>query len=1273
MFTKASIRFLLIAVIGLFHGFYTFSQNILVNDTIFWNNVISVKNNENKQENILSFKNSFQKNDNFLPVYRKKIQLPNENELKSVRIVNEIYRELDDSIVKLLTDVEKITKDINILTGLSVFRKQVYGVIEFVPLRRNEITGKVERLESFALQINTSGNKQVYDTRNYSPQSKMATGKWYKIKLRDKGVYKLTYEQLQSMGFTDFNNIGVFGYGNMVPKKNNESRYDDLPERSIMKMDVNNDGSFNAGDYILFYAEGPDRVYYDQTAARYKHEKHEYSDYAYYFVSDQGTWKQPVIMASEPSYTTAVTEFDELKFLEVDSINVINMGRTWYWRHFDFYTSYDFSLSFPNLVTTVPVKVDITYAARSSSSSSFKTYVNGALANTTTIGYVSGSYSAAYAKEETASFTTLSSGPDLNFTLEYIKSTSGSEGWLNYIRAGARCRLIMNGNFLSFRDINSVAAGNVAQFTLSGTGSNTVVWDVTDATNAEVIVPVSSGSEIKFNRDVSQLREYIAFDTNASFQSPLTEGSDLGMVANQNLHALTNPDLIIITYPGFRAQAEQIAQLHQQYDGIQSVVVDVNTIYNEFSSGCPDISALRDFVKMFYDRATTDSDIPDNLLLLGDGSFDNKAAAGTNGNFVPTFETVNSFSPSSAFVSDDFYVMLDDSEGSVTGYDDIDIGIGRLPVKSVAEAQVVVNKISAYYSTAHLGSWRNTVTFVGDDAEDYTIHQFQTNELAEKVATNYPVYNIDKIFLDAYEQVSTVQGARYPDVNLVINDRVKKGGLVFNYTGHGNTKTLAHEVVVDVSQINSWVNPDNYAIFVTATCEFSRFDDYTLVSAGEHIILNPQGGGIALFTTTRLVQATSNFNLNMAFYDYFFEKDADFRPASMGQIIMNTKNALNSDSNKRNFALLGDPALRPAIPRYDVVTTSINGTAISEFVDTTGARSRVTVTGYIRDNNGNKMTNFRGLLFPTVYDKKMTYQTRGNDGRPPLEYTEQMNVLFRGQTSVENGEFSFSFIVPVDIAYFYGNGKISYYAHNYDTDAHGNYSDLIIGGTSDVAIDDSEGPVIELFMNSDDFIAGGITDENPKLLAHVSDSSGINTVGSGIGHDITVIVDENTQQSLVLNEYYESNLDDYSTGKIIYPFSDLSLGPHTLSLKVWDVLNNSSVAYTDFIVANSSELIIDQVFNYPNPFSTHTDFYFSHNQPGVHLDVLIQVFTVSGKLVTSIEADVVSDGFRSQPVSWNALDDYGDKLAKGVYIYKIMVKSPDGTIASKIEKLFILN
>ncbi|MBP7076135.1 MAG: type IX secretion system sortase PorU [Bacteroidales bacterium] len=1273
MLPRMSYKLLLLSVIGLLIGVYAFSQSVEFSDSIRWNNPIFSVNNENKPQIILSFSNSGQKNEHFLPVYYKKIRTQSEIVVKNPQIVNAVYEVLPDSVLNFLTDVDKINEEINIEVFTSCFRKEYAVSFEFVPLRRNKSTGRIEKLVSFTLQSTAVVKSEFRNTRSYASSSKLSSGKWYKIKLDAPGIYKLTYEQLTQMGFSNFSTLGVFGFGKMLPKKNNEVRYDDLPERDMMKVDANANSVFDAGDYILFYADGPDRIYYDNSSQSFKHEKHDYSEYAYYFISDRGTWKSPQVINSEATFNAVVNSYNEVKFLEKDSLNVRGMGRTWFWRHFDFYTSYQFTQNFPNLITSEPLDIDIYLAARSSLSSNFKIYIANTLVNTTLIGYVSGNYSSTYAKEEIASISHLAAGPDISYRIDYIKSTSDSEGWLNYIRASGRCSLTMSSDFLIFRDINSVDPGSIAQFVLGNTNANTVVWDITDPVNAVQINPVLAGTQTKFNRNSETLHEYIAFNPSGSFQSPVTEGDGLGLIANQNLHALANPDLIIVTYPGFRAQAQQLADLHTLNDGMSCIVVDPAIIYNEFSSGCPDVSAIRDFVKMFYDRAGSDDEIPENLLLFGDGSFDNKAPSGVNGNFVPTYQTTNSFSPSGAFVSDDFYVMLDPNEGTVNGYDDSDIGIGRIPAKSVSEAQTVVNKIIAYISSAYKGSWRNTVTFVGDDAEDYDIHQIHCNEIADIVRANYPVYNVDKIFLDSYEQVSTVQGMRYPEVNEAIDNRIQKGTLIFNYTGHGNTKTLAHEVVVDLSQINSWVNNNNYAIFFTATCEFSRFDDFELVSAGEQVLLNPHGGGIALFTTSRLVQAGANTSLNKAFYNYFFVKDADLKPYTMGQIIIRTKNELNSDTNKRNFVLLGDPAMCPALPQYNVVTTSINGINVSSFADTVGARSKVIVTGYIQDEDGNKMSGFNGLLFPVVYDKNMEFQTRGNDGKPPLEFSEQMNILFKGQTSVVNGEFTFSFIVPVDIAYFYGNGKISYYAHDNNVDAHGNYSEIMIGGSSDSNIADNEGPEIELYMNNEDFIIGGITDENPNLLAFVSDSSGINTVGSGIGHDILAVLDENTSHSIVLNEYYESNLDDYTSGKILYPFSNLELGPHTLSLKVWDVLNNSSVAYTDFMVASSSELVIDHVFNYPNPFSTNTQFYFEHNQPNVPMDVLIQVFTVAGKLVKTIEVVVVSDGFRSQPISWNALDDYGDKIGKGVYIYKISVKAPNGNIARQIEKLFIIN
>jgi hypothetical protein len=1267
------MRQIFIITLILFSANCVFSQKINISDSIALLENISWNDNKNTPQNILYFNGAHNSNVNNLPIYFYREAIESDKIVKNYKILNVKWETIDENKLSGVKFLDLISDEPTIKVKTSVARKKYYVNIEMIPIRRSSETGKYEQITYFEIEINFEDKSLKTKSLKFASNSMLNQGKWFKFAVNTSGIYKLTYQQIADMGFTDMNNIGIFGFGGLLPQKSDEFFYDDLPERPSVLMDQNSDGVFNSGDYLLFYAEGPDEYSYPNLNSGVQHIKHYYSDKAYYFVSDQGSLKQPENIASVSGANVFVNSFDDYKVSEVDSINVINMGRTWYWRHFDYYTTHTFSQSFPNRIVEEQINMDVYVAARSSNNSTFDVSCNGVELGSIGITYVTGAYSSAHAKTRNQTFQFQTAGDNLNISLVYNKTASDSEGWLDFIRTNVRRELKMSGDFMIFRDTRSVGSGNVAQFTIQNAGNDFVVMDITDPVNAAKInTSVSSGNTV-FSANASELKEYIIFNKNANFSSPIISGSGTGVIQNQNLHALSNPDLIIVTYSGFESYAQQLANLHETYEDLDVLVLTPQEIYNEYSSGTPDITAIRNFVKMFYDRAANESDIPQNLLLFGDGSFDNKANPGTHGNFVPTYQALNPFSPSASFVCDDYYVLLDDGEGSVDGTEDLDMGVGRLTVKSASESQIVINKIAEYYSQQHLGNWRNVVCFIGDDAEDYTTHQEQTNLLTVQVENNYPVYNVNKIFLDAYEQVQTVQGARYPEVNELIDNQVQRGALIMNYTGHGNTKTLAHEVVVDLSQINSWYNPDRLAIFVTATCEFSRFDDYEIVSAGEQILLNENGGGVALFSTSRLVQAFSNFELNKKFYNHFFVKDENLNAQTLGSIIMKTKNDLPSDGNKRNFALLGNPALKPAIPRYNVVTTSINGVEVESFTDTLSAQNLVTITGYVEDQFGNLMNDFNGILYPTVYDKRMNFQTRGNDGRPPLNYNLQNNILFKGKSSVINGEFRFQFIVPIDIAYFYDYGKISYYAKENSEDAHGYFDGIVIGGSSDNIITDNDPPEIELYMNNEDFVIGGITDENPKMLAFVSDSSGINTVGSGIGHDITAVLDENTSNTIILNEYYESELDDYTSGVINYPFNSLPLGPHTLKLKVWDVLNNSSEATTEFIVASSSELVIDHVFNYPNPFSTSTEFYFEHNQPNNPLDVLIQVFTVSGKLVKTLEAIVVSDGYRSQPIAWNSLDDYGDKLGKGVYIYRLKVRAPNGNVVDKFEKLVILN
>jgi hypothetical protein len=647
-------------------------------------------------------------------------------------------------------------------------------------------------------------------------------------------------------------------------------------------------------------------------------------------------------------------------------------------------------------------------------------------------------------------------------------------------------------------------------------------------------------------------------------------------------------------------------------------------------------------------------------------------------------------------VSDDFFGWLDPEEGEDWTSGLVDIGVGRFPVKNASEATAAVSKVEAYYSKNYnfsindeasscdvtsaypLGDWRNWVCFIADD-EDYQTHLGDAESLSNKVKTKHPEYNVDKIYSDAFLQYVTPGGERYPDVNSEIDHRFRRGALVMNYTGHGGEIGLGHERFIEISQIQSYKNKNNLPLMVTATCEFARFDDPDRTSAGELCFLNPDGAAIALLTTVRLAFSNTNLILNTNLYEYIFDTLPNGKMPALGDVVKLTKVKSGISFYYLNFHLLGDPALRLAYPQQKVFTSSINGnTVTTSSTDTMKALAKVTIKGYVGDKSGNKLTSFNGILYPTVFDKQQKITCLGNDPSSitsggPFQFMLQKNIIYKGKVQVTNGDFTFSFIVPKDISYSFDKGKLSYYAHNGVVDAHGYSTNFYIGGSATNVTPDNAGPAIGLYMNDKKFVSGGTTNEKPNLYAEVVDSSGINTVGTGIGHDITAVLDENSSKPVILNDYYEANLNSYQSGKIKYPFNELSEGNHRLSLKVWDVQNNSSIAYTDFVVAKSAEMALTHVLNYPNPFTTRTKFFFENNQCCNTLKVNIQIFTISGKVVKTISQSIRTEGFRSDGIDWDGKDDFGDKLAKGVYIYKLSISDAENKKAEKTEKLVILN
>jgi len=696
--------------------------------------------------------------------------------------------------------------------------------------------------------------------------------------------------------------------------------------------------------------------------------------------------------------------------------------------------------------------------------------------------------------------------------------------------------------------------------------------------------------------------------------------------------------------------------------------------------------------KMFYDRGLqSNSLIFNSLLLFGDGTYDPKERVANNNNMILTYQMENSENHIEALVTDDYFGLLDDNE-SIGAIDLMDIGVGRILASDQLQAKQQVDKIEHYikngstiFNAANascclgssnentLGDWRNKFVQIADDEENGYFINFDTEPQYNSVKNQHFEMNCDKLYLDAYPQVVTAGGQRYPDVFNAITDRVQRGALIVNYVGHGGEVGLAEERVVTIPQINSWSNINSQHLFVSATCEFTKFDDPSRVSAGEWLSLNPFGGAIALMTTTRSVYFSVNTSTGQAFFSNVFERDLEGKPLSFGEIMRLTKNNVGSSNNKRSFTLIGDPALKIGLPRYKVVTDSINGNDPLFYVDTMKALSKVTVKGHLEDQDGNLMTTFTGKVMPSIYDKVKIQKTLAQDPESPeIAYELQRNIVYKGKASVTNGQFSFTFVVPKDISLTYGKGKISYYAENDLVDANGFDTNFRIGGINPNGINDELGPELLLYMNDYSFVDGSLTDNNPVLILKASDENGINTVGNGIGHDLTAVLDGEESKPIILNDFYSADLDNYQSGEARYQFLNLEPGPHTIQIKAWDVNNNSSTNDIRFVVQNRDEPLLTRVLNYPNPFTTSTSFMFEHNQSCSSLDVQVQIMTVSGKVVKTIQQTLPTEGFRIEGVHWDGLDDFGDQLAKGVYLYRIKVRTPDGKTAEKTEKLAIL-
>ena len=1250
-----------------------------------------------------------------LPYHQENFSVNGNNPIPSFNLKNPVIRELtSQELSEIVSFKDKITSnfEMSVSYGTSRDEKMIYQKI--VPIRLNAQTNKYEYLESYTPEWDLQNpNKSIAvnafkkNTRSQAvTNSVLASGKWYKMGVTQEGVYKLSKTFLSNLGIDvntiDPKNIRVYGNGGkLMPEKNTAFYYDDLTENAITVVGEN-DGVFDDNDYVLFFGESTDDWQQaGNTGMPYDYKMHYFSDTSFYFITtDMGIGKRIISQNSLPVTPDNVTSTqDYYGFHEQNSINHVKSGREFYGEKFDFNTSYAFSFSVPDAVIGDSVYVKATVLSRNNSTSSYA------------VNFNTGSFTFTCSATNTNSYLAdvgyigkgikgglLSSNP---LSIVVSKQTSQAIGWLDKILFNCRRNLVLSNTQFNCRDRRVVkGASTFAKYIITNNnGATPIVWDVTDPHTILNQQYNTSSNLIDYTVASDVLKEFCVF-TGGQEYTP----TGYGLIPNQNLHALQQADFVIVTHPAFLDEAIRIANIHANYDTLTFAIATTQQVYNEFSSGTPDIGGIREFVKMLYKRPMNSSLATKYLLLLGDGSYKNKDIS-TPGNtaMIPTYETPNSSSYTESFVTDDFFAMMDDDEGDLTVFGDDslnpgrgdlpDIGVGRFPVKNKDEAIAVTNKIDYYYkrnfgfdvntpesSCASAendypqGDWRNWVCFVADD-EDNNEHINQANSLASIVYNGHKNYNVDKIFVDAYVQYSTPGGDRYPDAINDINQRIEKGCLIFNYTGHGGELGLGEERMVEVPQILGWKNKKNMPLMVTATCEFSRFDDPDRTSAGEYCFLHEQGGAIGLMTTVRLAFSGLNFALNTAFFNYALVPMSNGRMPHIGDLYRLTKRQIGFSEQYMNFVILGDPALKLAYPEQRVYTSTINSQSLTPTSsDTLKALSLITITGYVGDVAGNKMTNFNGVVYPTVFDKEISVSTLANDPTSNVTtFLLQKNIIYKGKSVVTNGDFTFTFLVPKDISYLYGKGKISYYAHNGVHDAQGYYDKIIVGGANTNAVVDNQGPSINLYMNDEKFVPGGTTNESPKLYASVSDDSGINTIGTGIGHDVIAVLDENTSKPITLNDYYVADLNTYKSGKIRYPFSDLSEGSHRLSLKVWDVQNNSSKSYTDFIVAKQAELALTHILNYPNPFTTKTRFFIEHNQCCTTLKVVIQIYTVAGKMVKSFSQTINNEGFRFDGIEWDGKDEFGDKLARGVYVYKVSVTDGSKKKADKIEKLVILN
>lgn len=1102
---------------------------------------------------------------------------------------------------------------------------------------------------------------------SYADRSVLAGGSWVKISVAQSGVCRMSFDELRDAGINNPSDVRVFGYGGaQLTQDFTRRKIDDLPQVPVY-----------VGDgYVLFYVQGP--ISWEWNGSRFAHTRNTYSNLGYYFLTDNvGDKLTPKTGEAISGSPIDVTTFMNLQVHELDTINLVDRsgvaggGKEFYGEQFSISQKRTFSFTTPNAVNGGKCSIYVDLAAYATATSKFTVIANATDSRTVTINPPVTNDNYTFGVTGYTSFTSTNKSNQQQVELQFSNSVSSALGWLNYIELATPCSLRLSGDWMTIRTNTNVGSSTPLKYHLTNATSTTQIWDVTDRAAIIRMPATLSGNELQWtgsNQD--GVHTYIAVNpTGSSF----VRAEIVGAVGNQNLHQLRNIDYVIICPVGYESEARRLAKAHEQKQSITWAVVTDKQVYNEFSSGTPDASAYRWLMKMLYDRANNgDGNKPRWLLLMGHGSFDNRniyqtpyGGTTSGSKLLLTYQADNSVNEVKAYASDDYFCWLDDDEGpdARAKYATMDIGVGRLPVSSVEEATVTVDKLIAYMDNTQHGKWKNQLLYLADDG-DGGQHTETAEGSAERVRKDNIDFVVHKVYLDAYPQEVNASGESYPLAKNRIQNLLKSGVLFFDYSGHGGYNGVTSEMVLSMHDVEK-MNNEKLGFWALITCNTGQFDSGRRCVA-EEALMQPNGGAIGVFAATRTVYATNNTNLNRAFGDALFKHSNPYHyEANLGEAVMQAKNALDwhDDGNKLAYVLFGDPAMRLNYPTdYQVKTTTQ--------MDTLKALTVQQVEGQIIDEDNAIVTDFNGKLDITVFDKLQVIPTRDNDHtggeQRVVNYNDYPNTIFTGSTQVKDGKFQYTFMVPKDIRYNYGNGRIVYYAHNdeYNEDAVGHFEDFIVGGTGSVVAADTVGPEMTIYLNSPAFTDGGKTYATPRFFADLYDENGINTAGAGIGHDLMLIIDDDPKQTYAINEYFTSANDSYQAGQVSYLMDALPDGPHTLSFRAWDLLNNSTTKSLNFIVEAGLDPSIYSVMSYPNPVqqSGVMTIMVLYDQPDELLTTEVYVYNMSGQIIWSHE--------QNNPE--NIQLNLGElNMLPGVYMYSVKIKSATSKYSTCSGKIIV--